>query len=285
MAAARFRLVLLAGVLLAGGFSLGLPPANAAEPPAHETKLTAQRWSFAGVFGTFDRAQLQRGFQVYKDVCAFCHSLNLVAFRNLGEAGGPQFSPDEVKALAAQYQVGDGPNAAGEMFKRPGRPSDRFVPPFANDEIAKSNNNGAVPPDLSLIAKSRGVERGFPQFLFDFFLQYQEGGADYVHALLTGFQDPPAGVTVPPGLFYNTAFPSHAMAMPPPLSAGGIRYADGTPETVDQYAKDVAAFLMWAAEPHLVDRKRIGFETMIFLIVFAGLMYFTKKRVWAGVPH
>lgn len=278
--------VLAAFSLLAAASTVSTDLALAAEPAAHGAERPApQRWSFAGAFGKFDTAQLQRGFQVYKEVCSFCHSLKLVAYRNLGEDGGPSFSADAVKALAAQAEVTDGPNAAGAMFTRPGRPSDHFVPPFANDEAAAANNNGAAPPDLSLIAKSRGSERGFPQFLFDFFLPYQEGGPDYVHALLTGYREAPAGQAVPPGLSYNPIFPAKAIAMAPPLSAGGVTYTDGTPETVDQYARDVAAFLMWTAEPHLVERKRIGFQALIFLMVFAGLMYLAKRRVWAGVPH
>ena len=273
----------IVGFAAPGWAAEGAPSATPTYPLKEPTE---ERWSFAGVFGKFDTAQLQRGFQVYKEVCSNCHSLNLVAIRTLADVGGPSFSADQVKALAAQYQVADGPNAAGDMFKRPGRPSDYFVPPFANVEAAKAVNNGAAPPDLSLITKARGVERGFPRFLFDFFTQYQEGGADYVHSLLTGFQDPPPGVKVPDNLYYNPYFAAaSSLAMPPPLSAGAIAYSDGTPQTVDQYARDVTAFLMWTAEPHMVERKQMGFEVIIFLIVFAGLMYLTKRRVWAAVHH
>ncbi len=244
------------------------------------------KWSFAGFFGKFDEAQLQRGFQVYKEVCSACHSMDLVAFRNLGDEGGPHFSEAEVKALAASYEVTDGPDDAGDMFQRPGKPYDILPSPFANPEAAAAANGGAAPPDLSVIAKARGVKRGLVWGLLDFFTGYQEAGPDYIHALLTGFQDAPPGVTIPEGTYYNPYF--HAaisLKMPPPLSDGQVTYSDGSPETVDQYAKDVASFLMWTAEPHLMERKRIGFMAMIFLVVFAGLMYLTKKRVWSDVKH
>ncbi len=249
-------------------------------------KPPLMKWSFAGFFGTFDQAQLQRGFQVYKEVCSACHSMNLVAFRNLGDEGGPHFSEAEVKALAASYQVTDGPNDAGDMFQRPGKPYDHLPAPFPNTEAAAAANGGAAPPDLSVIAKARAIKRGLLWGLLDFFTGYQEAGPDYIHALLTGFQDPPPGVKVPDGTYYNPYF--HAaisLHMPPPLSDGQVTYSDGSPQTVDQYAKDVSAFLMWTAEPHLMERKRVGFMTMIFLVVFAGLMYLTKKRVWSDVAH
>jgi ubiquinol-cytochrome c reductase cytochrome c1 subunit len=245
-----------------------------------------ESWSFAGFFGAFDHIQLQRGFQVYREVCAACHGLELVAFRTLGDEGGPHFSEAEVRALAAEYQIADGPDEAGDMFERPGRPSDRFPNPFPNPQAAAAANGGAAPPDLSVIAKARGVGRGIQWTVLDFFTQYQEGGPDYMHALLTGYQEPPPGVEVSPGTYYNPYFISGpTLAMPPPLSDGLVTYADGSPETVDQYSRDVSAFLMWAAEPHLVERKRIGFQVFLFLIVFAGLMYFTKKKVWAPVAH
>ncbi len=249
-------------------------------------KPPLMKWSFAGFFGTYDQAQLQRGFQVYKEVCSACHSMNLVDFRNLGDPGGPHFTEAEVKALAASYQVTDGPNDAGDMFQRAGKPYDHLPAPFANTEAAAAANGGAAPPDLSVIAKARAVKRGLIWGLLDFFTGYQEAGPDYIHALLTGFTDPPPGVKVPDGTYYNPYF--HAaisLHMPPPLSDGQVTYSDGSPQTVDQYAKDVAAFLMWTAEPHLMERKRVGFMTMIFLVVFAGLMYLTKKRVWSDVKH
>ncbi len=241
------------------------------------------KWSFAGPFGTYDREQLQRGFKVYHDVCQNCHSLKLLSFRNLAEPGGPGFTEAQVDAIANDYKVKDGPNDQGEMFDRPARPADHFPPPFENDAQARMVNGGALPPDMSVLAKARGYERGFPYFLFDIVVPYEEAGPDYIAAIVKGFEDKPAGVTLPANTFYNKYFPGHAIGMRPPLTDKQVEYTDGAPQTVDQYARDVAAFLMWAAEPHLEARKRIGFQVMIFLIVFAGLLYFTKKKVWADV--
>jgi ubiquinol-cytochrome c reductase cytochrome b/c1 subunit len=241
-----------------------------------------QTWSFAGPFGMFDRAQLQRGFKVYHDVCQNCHSLKLLSFRNLAEPGGPGFTEAQAEAIASEYKVKDGPNDQGEMFDRPARLADRFPPPFENDAQARQVTGGAIPPDMSVLAKARGYERGFPWFVFDIFTQYQEEGPDYIAAIVKGFEDPPAGTQLAPGTYYNKYFPGagHGIGMRPPLTDGAVEYTDGSPQTVDQYAKDVAAFLTWAAEPHLEARKRIGFQVMIFLVVFAALLYFTKKKVW-----
>ncbi|MBB4006332.1 cytochrome c1 [Allorhizobium taibaishanense] len=240
-------------------------------------------WSFSGPFGKYDKAQLQRGLKIYKEVCSACHSMNLVSFRSLEDLG---YSDAQVKTFAAQYEVQDGPNGSGEMYTRKAVPSDHFPSPFPNKEAAAAANNGAAPPDMSLLAKARGIERGFPTFIFDIFTQYQEGGPDYIHALLTGYQDPPAGVTVAEGTHYNPYFAAaQALAMAPPLSDGAVTYDDGTPQTLDQYAKDVAAFLMWAAEPHLEERKRTGFMVMVFLLIFSGLVYLTKKSVYANKEH
>jgi cytochrome c1 len=242
-----------------------------------------QTWSFSGPFGTFDRGQLQRGFKVYREVCQTCHSLKLVAFRNLADAGGPGFTTAQAAAIAAEYKVKDGPNDQGDMFERAGRLADYFPPPFANDNAARVVNNGTVPPDLSVIAKARTYERGFPWFVIDIVTQFQEHGPDYIVALMNGYEEPHAGFTLPPGAQYNKYFPGHAIAMPKPLSDGQVDYTDGTPATVQQYARDVSAFLMWAAEPHMEARKRLGFQVMVFLVVLAGLLYYTKKRVWADV--
>ncbi len=287
----KMRLASLVAVAAVAGM-VALLPASAQEDTGTTPtefpikKPPLMKWSFAGFFGTFDEAQLQRGFQVYKEVCSNCHSMNLVAFRNLGDEGGPHFSDAEVKALAASYQVTDGPNDAGDMFQRPGKPYDHLPAPFPNPEAAAASNGGAAPPDLSVIAKARGVKQGLLWGLLDFFTGYQEAGPDYIHALLTGFQDAPAGVKVPEGTYYNPYYHAAAtLKMPPPLQDGLVTYGDGSPQTVDQYATDVAAFLMWTAEPHLMERKRVGFMTFIFLIVFAGLMYLTKKRVWSDVAH
>lgn len=244
-----------------------------------------QHWSFAGPFGLYDTAQLQRGFKIYREVCSTCHSLKLLAFRNLADAGGPSFTEAQAAAIAAGFQVTDGPNDKGEMFQRPGKLADRFPPPFPNDQAARAALGGALPPDMSVLAKARSVEQGFPWFIFDAFTQYQEEGPDYIYAILNGYEDPPPGFTLPPGAQYNKYFPGHAIGMPKPLSDGQVEYTDGTPATVEQYARDVAAFLMWAAEPKLDARKSLGFQVFVYLIVLTALLYFTKKRVWHDVKH
>ncbi len=247
-------------------------------------KPVEQSWSFAGPFGTYDRGQLQRGLKVYREACAACHSMDLVAFRTLEDLG---YSDAQVSALAAEYTIEDGPDSNGDMFERPGVASDRFPSPFANPEQAAASNNGAAPPDLSLIAKARGVERGFPTFVFDVFTQYAESGPDYIYGLLTGYEEEvPEGINVPEGTYYNPHFISGpALAMPPPLSEGLVTYDDGSPETMEQYAKDISAFLMWAAEPHMEARKQTGFVAFIFLVLFAGLVFLTKRKIWAGEAH
>ena len=276
-AVASIAVALLAGAALLTG---GVQQAKAAD---HSENPPSLSWSFAGPFGKFDRGALQRGYKVYKEVCSTCHSMNLMHFRNLADPGGPGFTPAQAAAVAAEYKVQDGPNDAGEMFERPGRVADRFPAPFPNENAARASNGGAAPPDLSLIAKARSYARGFPQFIFDFFTQFQEQGPNYVDAILQGYADnPPAGVTIPEGAYYNKYFPGHAIKMPKPLSNDQVTYDDGTPQTVAQYAHDVATFLMWTAEPHLEARKRLGMQVMIFLIIFAGLLYFTKKKVWAN---
>ena len=214
-------------------------------------------------------ARLQRGLKVYKEVCSDCHSLNYIAFRNLADPGGPGYSEAQAAAFASEYKIKDGPNDQGEMFERPGRPADYFPPPFPNEQAARAANGGGLPPDLSLITKARSYERGFPQFIFDFFTQFQEQGPNYVDAILQGFEDkPPAGVTIPDGSYYNKYFPGHAIKMPKPLSDGQVTFDDGSPATVAQYAHDVTTFLMWAAEPHMEARKRIGLQVFVFLILF-----------------
>ncbi|NKN38369.1 cytochrome c1 [Agrobacterium sp. a22-2] len=240
-------------------------------------------WSFAGPFGKYDKGQLQRGLKVYKEVCSACHSMNLVPYRMLEELG---YSEDQVKAFAAEYEVQDGPNADGEMYTRKAVPSDYFPSPFPNKEAAAAANGGAAPPDFSLIAKARGVERGFPLFIFDIFTQYQEGGPDYIYSLLTGYVEPPEGVEVAEGTHFNPYFAgAAALAMAQPITDDQVTYDDGTSQTLDQYAKDVAAFLMWAAEPHLEERKRTGFMVMVFLVIFSSLVYLTKKSVYSNKEH
>ena len=244
-----------AAAALAVALMLGAGPAMAevGKPPARD-------WSFHGMFGTFDRGAAQRGFQVYQEVCAACHSLKLVAYRNLSGIG---LSEDQIKAIAAEVEVTDGPNDEGEMFQRPARPSDRFVKPFANDNAARAANNGALPPDLSLMVKAR------------------KGGADYLHALLTGYkEEPPAGIKLSEGMNYNLYFPGNQIAMAPPVADDAVEYADGTKATADQIATDVATFLAWAAEPELEERKRLGIKVLLFLIVLTGMLYAVKRQVW-----
>jgi len=267
--------------LALGGVGLVATPRVASAQEQGEVQPPRNTWSFAGPFGKFDRGQLQRGFKVYHDVCQTCHSLELLSFRNLGEEGGPEFSPAAVAAVAAEYKIKDGPNDQGDMFERPGRSADRFPPPFPNEQAARFVNGGALPPDMSVLAKARQFERGFPWFVVDMFIPYQELGVDYIVAVLKGYAPTPAGVTLPSGTQYDIYFPGHAIGMPPPLSDGRVDYTDGAPQTLDQYAKDVAAFLMWAAEPTLEARKRLGFQVMIFLVVLTGMLYFSKKKVWA----
>jgi len=272
---------LAAAIVLAGllsGFGAAASAQEADAPPR-------ERWSFSGPFGLYDQGQLQRGFKVYREVCSNCHSLKLVAFRNLADPGGPGFTEAQAAAIAATFQVTDGPNDQGQMFQRPGKLSDSFPPPFPNDQAARFALGGKLPPDMSTLAKARSYEWGFPWFVLDAFTMYQEDGPDYILAIITGYTDPPAGFVLPPGGQYNKYFPGHAIGMPKPLSDGQVEYTDGTPATVDQYGRDVAAFLMWAAEPTLVARKRLGFQVMIFLIVLTGLLYFSKKRVWHAVLH
>ncbi|MEZ5873141.1 MAG: cytochrome c1 [Nitratireductor sp.] len=255
----------------------GQTPHYPLEHPKHA------HWSFAGPFGHWDIGQLQRGLKIYKEVCSACHSMNLVSFRNLEELG---YSEEQVKAFAAEYTVTDGPNSEGEMFERPAVGSDKFPSPFPNVEAAAAANNGAAPPDFSLLAKARAPERGFPTFIFDVFTLYAENGPDYIYSLLTGYQDAPAGVEIPESTHYNPYFVGGpTLAMAAPLSDGVVTYEDGSPETVDQYSKDIAAFMMWAAEPSLVERKALGFKVMIFLSIFAILLYVSKKSVWAGLKE
>lgn len=221
-----------------------------------------QKWSFNTTNGTFDRASLQRGFQVYKQVCAACHSIKYISFRHLKALG---LTPGEIKVLAAEYQIKDGPNDEGEMFERPGRPSDYFPSPYTNEKQARAANNGAYPVDLSLITKAR------------------KHGADYVFALLTGFKNPPTGFKLSENQFYNEYFPGHAISMRPPLTEGIVSYNDGTKASVEQMAHDVTTFLSWASEPELEQRKQIGFKTLMYLAVMTVLFYLTMRRVWSGL--
>ncbi len=253
--------------------------------------VTRQDWTFRGITGYFDKAQLRRGYQVYKNVCSACHSMRLMYYRNLSQPGGPEYSEANAAAFAADAQVTDGPDDNGEMFTRPGKPSDHFVSPFPNEKAAAAANGGAVPPDLSVMAKARAVERAEAWYMepfdwiYDLFTVYQEQGPDYIHALMTGYTDPPAGFKVLEGMYYNTIFPGHQIHMPPPLSDGLVTYDDGTPGTVENYARDVSAFLMWSAEPKLEERKRMGLKVLIYLAVLSALLYLSKRALWRDVEH
>lgn len=250
------RLLAAAALTLATAASV---PAMAAEEAPHPVD---KHWPHEGFFGTYDRAALQRGFQVYKEVCRACHGAKYLAFRNLADLG---FGEAEIKAIAAEYTVTDGPNDTGEMFERPARPSDRMPSPYPNDQAARAANGGALPPDLALIVKAR------------------HGGEDYLFSLLTGYAEPPPGVQVPEGMYYNVYFPGHFIAMPPPLNPDQVTYGDNTPATVAQMASDVTQFLAWLAEPKLEERKQTGLKATLFLIAFTGLMYAYKRKVWADV--
>ena len=220
-------------------------------------------WSFEGIFGTFDRASLQRGYQVYQDVCAGCHSVQHLSYRNLSEKGGPEFLPEEAKAIAAQFEVTDGPNEDGEMFTRPGRLSDKFVKPFPNIKAAAAANGGAYPPDMSVLAKAR------------------KGGADYIYSLLMGYEEAPAGYELDDGVYYNKYMPGNKIKMAEPISDGIVEYMDGTETTKAQISKDVTAFLVWAADPHLEARHRMGFKVFFFLIILLTMVYLSKQKVWS----
>ena len=224
--------------------------------------LPEVNWSWSGIFGTFDKASLQRGFQVYSDVCSGCHALKQLSYRNLSGIG---FSEDQIKQIAAAASITDGPNDDGEMFERPGLPSDKFKHPFANDQAARAANNGALPPDLSLIVKARA------------------GGADYIHGILTGYGEAPADMKMAEGMNYNKYFPGHQIAMPQPLQDGAVTYADGTEATLDQEARDVVTFLAWAAEPETEHRKETGVATILFLVILAAMLFATKKKIWSEV--
>jgi ubiquinol-cytochrome c reductase cytochrome c1 subunit len=247
-----------------------------AQEEAEQPKPPREDWSFSGMFGIYDKAQLQRGFQVYKEVCSTCHSLS-IPFRMLEDPDGPGFSENQVKTLAATYQVTNAePNDKGEIFKRPGTPADIIPRPEAYpNEQAAAAVFGKAPPDMALLAKSLKYERGFPWFVFDALpgLEYQEMGADYIHAILNGY-------TKPDDPQWNLYYPAHKIAMPQPITDGAVDYKDGTPKTLANYSKDIAAFLTWASEPNLVERKRVGLRVLIFLIVLAVLLYFTKRRIW-----
>ena len=236
---------------------------NSVSSEENKSEFMKNNWSFEGVFGTFDRASLQRGYQVYQEVCSGCHSVQHLSYRNLSEKGGPEFSPDEAKAIAAQFEVTDGPNEDGEMFTRPARLSDKFVSPFPNVKAAAAANGGAYPPDMSVLAKAR------------------KGGANYIYSLLMGYEEAPAGYELDDGVYYNKYMPGNKIKMAEPISDGIVEYADGTETSKAQIVKDVTTFLVWSADPHLEERHKMGFKVFFYLIVLLTLVYLSKQKVWS----
>ena len=231
----------------------------------NEITLLKQDWSFKSFFGTFDRASLQRGYQVYSEVCASCHSMKYLSYRNLAEEGGPEFSEEQAKAIASNFEITDGPNSDGEMFTRPAKLSDKFVMPYANVEEAKISNGGAYPPDMSVLVKARA------------------GGADYIYSVLLGYEDPPQGMELDDGVYYNKYMYGNKIKMPPQLYEDLITYSDGTTATPEQMAKDVVTFLSWSAEPKLEERHKLGFRAIVYLTILTILVYFSMKKIWSRV--
>lgn len=268
-----------------------LTAASAAAAATTEREPREVEWTFDGPFGTFDQAQLQRGYRVYHEVCSRCHSMNLMSFRNLGQPGGPFYDPrypnpntsPYVRAIAAESQVPDVDPDTGDANRRAATSADRFPAPFPNEIAARASNGGALPPDLSDIVKAR------------------EGGASYVYSILTGYTPPPAGLTVGPNQHYMPYMPGDMtsswhgnprrvpvggfIAMPQPLNGNDVEFDDGTRPTLDQEARDVSAFLAWASEPHQVQRRQTGFAVMAYLLIFAGIVYLSYRRIWRNVAH
>jgi ubiquinol-cytochrome c reductase cytochrome c1 subunit len=232
---------------------------------AEKIEYLTTDWSFKGLFGKFDRGALQRGYQVYTEVCSSCHSMKYLSYRNLAEEGGPEFSIAQAKAIAASFEVTDGPNDDGEMFTRPGKLSDKFVMPYDNVKAAQAANGGAYPPDMSVLVKARG------------------GGVDYIYSLLQGYEDPPVGMSLDDGVYYNKYMYGNKIKMANQLSDGLVEYGDGTTASVEQMSKDVTTFLMWAAEPHLESRHQMGFKAIVYLIILTILVYFSMKKIWSRI--
>ncbi len=253
----NFLKILSLSILLSGFFF--------SSQSAEKVEYLKTDWSFKGLFGKFDRGALQRGYQVYTEVCASCHSMKYVSYRNLAEKGGPEFTEAQAKAIAASFEVTDGPNSDGEMFTRPGKLSDKFVMPYENVKAAQAANGGAYPPDMSVLVKARG------------------GGVNYIYSLLQGYEDPPIGITLDEGVHYNKYMYGNKIKMANPLSDDLVEYSDGTQATVEQMSKDVTTFLMWTAEPHLETRHQMGFKAIVYLIILTTLVYFSMKRIWSRV--
>ena len=232
---------------------------------AEKVDLMKTDWTFKGLFGKFDRASLQRGYQVYTEVCASCHSMKYLSYRNLMEEGGPEFSEEQAKAIAANFEIIDGPNSDGEMFERPAKLSDKFIMPYPNEKAAQAANGGAYPPDMSVLAKAR------------------KGGVDYLYSVLLGYEDPPSSIQLDEGVYYNKFMYGNKIKMPKPLEDNLIEYSDGTLATEEQMAKDVVTFLMWSAEPHLEARHKMGFRAILYLTILTVLVYFSMKKIWSRV--
>jgi len=251
-----FKIIYLSILILVGTFQV-----NAAE----KVEFLKTDWSFKGLFGKFDRGSLQRGYQVYTEVCASCHSMKYLSYRNLSEKGGPEFSVEQAKAIASSFEVIDGPNEDGEMFTRPGKLSDKFVMPYENEKAAQAANGGAYPPDMSVLAKARS------------------GGADYLYSVLLGYEEAPSGIILDDGVYYNKYMYGNNIKMAKPLDDDLVEYSDGTTASEEQMAKDVVTFLMWAAEPHLESRHKMGFKAVLYLIILTILVYFSMKKIWSRV--
>jgi ubiquinol-cytochrome c reductase cytochrome c1 subunit len=289
----RAAAVALIGLLALAGAAL---PTWAADDGAEAHGIERQDWTFGGFTGQYDKAQLQRGFQVFQQVCTACHGLKRVRFRNLAEPGGPEFPEAAVKALAVSwpYQISGELDDQGNPIDRLPGLADSIIGPYKNDKQARAAQNGALPPDLSLIAKARSVESHagwYSQWFYmlrDMAAGYQEGGADYLYALLTGYHEPPAGMQMTEGMNYNAAFPGHQLAMPPPLSKDNVveyQPESGYKGSLEQNAHDVTAFLAWAADPHLDRRKQLGWQVLLYLAITTVLLYLVKRRTWARVKH
>jgi len=232
---------------------------------SEKTELLKVDWSFKGLFGKFDRGSLQRGYQVYNEVCSSCHSLKYLSYRNLSEKGGPEFSVEQAKAIAANFEVKDGPNNDGEMFLRPAKLSDKFVMPYENTKAAQVANGGAYPPDMSVLVKAR------------------TGGANYIYSVLLGYEDPPSDVTLDDGVYYNKYMYGNKIKMPKPLADDAVEYSDGTQATEEQMVKDLVTFLAWTSEPHLEARHKMGFRAITYLIILTLLVYFSMKKIWSRI--
>ena len=252
-----FKSILFFTIFLIYGFN------SIAAEQSH--KLLEPSWSFKGFFGKFDRAQLQRGYQVYTEVCSACHSIKYLSYRNLSQPGGPEFSDQQAKIIASQFEVIDGPNSEGEMFTRPARLSDKFVGPYANEQAATAANGGAYPPDMSVLVKAR------------------KGGASYIYSVLLGYDDPPSDISLDDGVYFNTYMNGKKIKMAKPLSEDLVQYSDGTQATEEQMAKDVVTFLAWAAEPKLEERHKLGFRAVLYLIIITILVYFSMKKIWSSI--